>query len=85
MFFDNDPIRDSQPCYSFAEVRKTYPHAYERWARRDDNKLKGEYHSSKVAELAKAFGRTKGAIESRIQHFLDESHIVFDPGFDPMS
>ncbi len=54
--------------YSVDEVRKSLPRAYEKWTEDDVKKLIAEYRLGRsTIELAKAFGRNKGAIASRLK------------------
>lgn len=60
--------------YNYLEfIRKTHPQAYEPWTEEADKKLTLLFHQGKtVKELSEIFGRTKGAIRSRIQKLMLE-------------
>ncbi len=54
-------------------IKKTHSQAYEPWSEEADRKLTLLFHQGKtVKELSEIFGRTKGAIRSRIQKLLLE-------------
>jgi superfamily I DNA/RNA helicase len=54
--------------YSYGEIRKTHKDAYKRWTEELDDELTLMYCDGvNVKDLAKHFGRTKGAIRSRIK------------------
>jgi len=54
-------------------IKKTHSQAYEPWSEEDDNKLTMLFRQGKtVKELSEIFGRTKGAIRSRIQKLMIE-------------
>ncbi len=54
--------------YSFEKVRQKHPGAYFPWTEEDDRKLEQDYGNGvSIENLAKASGRTKGAIQSRIK------------------
>lgn len=59
---------DSNKAYSVDEVRVLHKDAYKPWTQELDDELTAMYcEGSKVKDLAKHFGRTKGAIYSRIK------------------
>ncbi|MFC1613386.1 PIF1 family DEAD/DEAH box helicase [Patescibacteria group bacterium] len=54
--------------YSFDDIRKEFPKAYMPWEEEEDNKLKKLFSKEKsISELAKIFGRKKGAISARLK------------------
>lgn len=54
-------------------IKKTHTQAYEPWSKETDEKLKTLFHQGKtVKELSEIFGRTRGAIRSRIIKLLLE-------------
>ena len=51
----------------FEKIRKTYPNAYRSWDKEQDEKLQELFaKGSSVTDLAKTFGRKRGAIRSRL-------------------
>ena len=51
----------------FVEIRKKHPNAYLPWDKTQDEKLRQLFlNSSRLADLAKIFNRTRGAIKSRL-------------------
>jgi isopropylmalate/homocitrate/citramalate synthase len=55
-------------AYSVKKIRETHQQAYLPWTTEDDNKLELLFCEGKKAkELAEIFGRSKGAINSRIK------------------
>jgi len=64
-----------QPKYSFTEIRKKYPMAYEPWIKSADEALKKFWNNKsnqqsrdeKIKELMEKFGRNHGAIVSRLK------------------
>ena len=53
------------------KVREVHSKAYEPWTKQDDEKLVWLFRKGKtVQELSEIFGRTKGAIHSRIEKLL---------------
>ena len=64
-----------QPKYSFAEIRKKYPMAYEPWTKQADQALKKFWNdksnhksgNEKIRELMKKCGRNSGSIVSRLK------------------
>ncbi len=53
---------------TFDEVRKNYPHAYEKWTSDEDTKLKQEFIKGKsINEIAKIHNRKHGGIKSRLK------------------
>jgi len=60
--------------YTFNEIRKKYPMAYQPWKKSDDEFLKKFWNDKsnqqnrdkKIQELMEKFGRNRGAIESRL-------------------
>ncbi len=67
----NKNIKDcgKQPkAYSVEEIRRSYPKAYVKWSKDEDDRLKNEYMQGKdILELANTFQREVGAIRSRLQ------------------
>jgi superfamily I DNA/RNA helicase len=60
--------KDTDKSYSVEDVRKKHPDAYQPWAIKLDDELTVMYcEGISVKDMAKHFGRTKGAIESRIK------------------
>ena len=56
-----------KPAYNVEEIRRQYPKAYAKWLPEDDERLKEMYAAGTgVAELARQFGRNRGAIRSRL-------------------
>ena len=62
--------------YTYEEVRKSKPSAYSSWTRADDEKLEDLFlQRMPIKEMAEHFGRTRGAISSRIKKLqLREKH-----------
>ncbi len=61
-------ITELEKSYSVSEVRKKHQHAYKGWTDEDDQALKKLFaEGKKVKELAEHFGRTRGAIRSRLK------------------
>jgi ATP-dependent DNA helicase PIF1 len=57
----------SKPSYDVGKIRKKYPNAYQPWSEEQDEELKQRHgRGEKIAEIADAFGRKKGAIRSRL-------------------
>jgi hypothetical protein len=55
-------------AYSVEEIRRSYPKAYAKWSKDEDDRLKNEYIQGKdILELANTFQREVGAIRSRLQ------------------
>jgi hypothetical protein len=51
----------------YAEIRKTYPRAYEKWSPEEDARLMREFEHEKSMEvLSRRFQRQPGAILSRL-------------------
>ena len=74
--FDNSPDwqsqRETKPS-NFQEIRKTHKQAYQPWTDEADEKLVLLFREGKtVKELSEIFGRTNGAIRSRINKLLLE-------------
>jgi len=64
---DREVVLEAQKGYSVETVRKSHKEAYRRWTEALDDELTVMYCEGKsVADMAKHFGRTKGAILSRI-------------------
>lgn len=60
-------LQDRSKTYTFQEIRKTYPRAYEKWSKDEDNTLKTEYSKGKsVKELATIFQRKPSVVRSRL-------------------
>jgi ATP-dependent exoDNAse (exonuclease V) beta subunit len=58
----------AEKAYLAGEIRTRHKHAYKPWTRQLDDELTVQYHDgSDVKELANHFGRTRGAIRSRIR------------------
>lgn len=63
-----EPKQTDGKAYSLEKVGQTHKQAYQPWTKSDDNKLELLYcEGQKVKDLAKTFGRTEGAISSRIK------------------
>lgn len=59
---------ESEKLYTVDEIRKTHAQAYEPWTKEDDDKLELYFcEGKKMKELTKIFGRSGGAINSRIK------------------
>ena len=57
-----------KPAYNVEEIRRQHPQAYAKWSSEDDERLKEMYAAgTTVAELARHFGRNRGAIRSRLK------------------
>ena len=55
-------------AYSVEEIRRSYPKAYVKWSKDEDDRLKNEYTQDKdILRLANTFQREAGAIRSRLQ------------------
>lgn len=55
------------------QIRRTHRMAYEPWTKKEDGKLIAMFRQGKnVNELSQIFGRTRGAIKSRINKLLME-------------
>ncbi|WP_321298554.1 hypothetical protein [Marinifilum fragile] len=73
-YFSNKPkkqrSKQSIPN-NIKEIRKSHKKAYEPWTNEADEKLVYLFHQGKtINELSGIFGRTKGAIRSRINKLL---------------
>lgn len=72
--FHLDENTQRKKAYSYEEIRKMYPKAYERWTEYDDEFLKKfwkdesnkQSRNEKIRELMQKFGRNRGAIVSRL-------------------
>jgi predicted ATP-dependent endonuclease of OLD family len=65
-----DVQKDVKPekAYDIAEIRQTYPRAYEKWTSSDDLELSEKYREGmSINQLAKHFQRNQGAISSRLK------------------
>lgn len=61
-------VEEKEKAYTYDEVRKEHHSAYQPWTQELDDELTILYcEGIQVNELAKHFGRTKGAIKSRIE------------------
>lgn len=59
---------ESEKSYTVDEIRKTHAQAYQPWTKEDDDKLELYFcEGKKMKELTKIFGRSGGAINSRIK------------------
>ncbi len=69
-----EKIEEAEKAYTYEEVRKEHQSAYLPWTQGLDDELTIMYcEGIPVADLAKHFGRTRGAIQSRIKRLeLDE-------------
>ena len=65
----NTSTASKEKAYSVEEIRQKHSRAYEAWTDQEDNRLKQRYEAegATVAELPVEFGRTKGAIRSRLK------------------
>lgn len=55
-------------AYSVEKIRQIHKQVYQPWTKAEDNKLELLYcQGQKVKDLAKTFGRSEGAISSRIK------------------
>jgi hypothetical protein len=73
-------------AYNVDEQRKINPNAYKKWELEDDKALTKAYKAGKsLDQLAKSFGRNRGAIESRLSklglvsmpHMLESRSVIF--------
>jgi len=72
---ENPPKKEVQKVYTYKAIRKKYSMAYEPWTKPADETLKKfwtdksnhQSRDTKVRELMKKFGRTRGAIVSRLK------------------
>ncbi|MCD4683416.1 MAG: AAA family ATPase [Bacteroidales bacterium] len=73
---ENNLSKNSYKSHSFAEVRKKHNHAYLPWSEELDDELTIMFcEGIHVKDLAKHFGRTRGAIRSRIKKLeLEEKY-----------
>ncbi len=63
-----EPTPEKNKTYSVAEKKLTYPRAYDKWDKTDDEALEEMWKSGKsIKEIAEKLGRTEGAIEYRIR------------------
>ena len=63
-------IKNSEPNYQNV-IKKTHNEAYEPWPKEADEKLTLLFRQGKtVKELSEIFGRTNGAIRSRINKLM---------------
>ena len=59
---------EKNPGTSFEEIRKKFPKAYMPWGKEEDEKLKKLFTKNiKIKDLAKEFGRKRGAISARLK------------------
>lgn len=59
---------ESEKAYSVASVREKHKDAYQPWTEKDDKELKRIFNKGvKVPDIAAHFGRTTGAIRSRLK------------------
>jgi len=59
---------DRPKSYTLDEIRQKYPNAYEKWSSEEDGRLKEEYDAEmSIPDLARHFGRQKGAIRARLR------------------
>lgn len=64
----NDANHSPEKAYSYAKVRATQPGAYKPWTSEDDTELETLFADSRpIKEIAAQFGRSRGAIHSRIK------------------
>jgi superfamily I DNA/RNA helicase len=68
--------KETNKSYSFDEIREKHSSAYLPWTKALDNELEVLYcEGTHIKDLAKHFGRTKGAIRSRIKKLeLEEKY-----------
>lgn len=65
-------ITKKEKAYSVKEIQKTYPNAYEKWTKADDEFLKKfwkenkQSRKEKIQELIQKIGRKRGSITSRL-------------------
>ncbi len=65
---ENVELKGTEKSYSVEEVRTRYKDAYKPWTQELDDELTVMYYKGfNVKDIAKHFGRTKGAIRSRIK------------------
>ncbi|HZK82812.1 MAG TPA: DUF433 domain-containing protein [Humisphaera sp.] len=58
----------NHPAYQVAEIRKSYPRAYEKWTDNEDRRLRELIDGGlTVARIARRLQRQRGAIRSRIR------------------
>ncbi len=71
MFMETENTGDSpKKTYSLDKIREAYPNAYKPWTGEEDVEFEKLRLAGKSAtELAKIFGRQKGAIYSRLKKF----------------
>ena len=68
----------SEKSYSYEEGRQTYPNAYERWTKDNDEFLKKFWNdesnkqnkNEKISNLMHKFGKNRGAIISRLKKLI---------------
>lgn len=66
--------------YSYDSVRTKHKEAYKKWTTAEDDQLEDMFcRKTPISEIADHFGRTKGAITSRIKK-LELREKYFDPG-----
>lgn len=66
--------KQEKTAKTFDEIRKTYSGAYRKWTDEDDEKLLRLHSEGKsTKELSEIFGRTNGAIRSRLNKLFDVS------------
>lgn len=57
-----------QKTYSVDKIKQTYPFAYEKWTRKEEEQLIVEFGSGlHLSEIANLHGRKTGAIKSRLR------------------
>ena len=72
-----------KPVYNVEEIRRQHPKAYAKWSSEDDERLKEMYAAGTgVAELARQFGRNRGAISSRLTKLGLEQDVAAGSTFD---
>ena len=60
--------QNKQKSYSVSEIRKSYVAAYKKWSSEEDEKLIADFRAGQtISALAKALGRKKGGIVSRLK------------------
>ena len=65
---DKKDKKDKKPGTSFEEIRKKFPKAYMPWEKEEDEKLIKLFEKNiKIKDLAKEFGRKRGAITARLE------------------
>ena len=69
----SEPKKEKSKAYSFDEIRKTYPRAYEKWTQSDYDFIKSYWkkepkdRQEKIKVLMEKFGRNSGSITSLLR------------------